>query len=399
MSHEIYKPIDTVYTNKNSAFSGTWHDLHQHPEGEKIELDGSNIKRVLRPLRSFGFKPVIPEGEAISQEDFCYDSDSDEANSIANRQLICADLRENEDFGKIIPVHVPTSSYSIHQNQLLFDTMIGAAREVVGDDSFEIATVGTLGKYSHFFVSLAIKGQDTFDLGKIQIGPAKEQEKDSWGRFFNLISSHNGQISSAFMASMIRIVCMNTVKFSLRDSENAGTQEKIKHSKESESRITSQVFEAKLKEWIGFSEEYTAFLKAIRNESCDVETAKAFATGLLVPVDPPKGKVISTTVSNRAEEISALFARGTGNIGKTRYDLYNGITEFYTSGDGVSKSKKTSEASKLAKSEFGTAAEMKREATVAMMDSTVFEKTVKRGEILLDAYAKKGVEIADVALN
>ena len=67
---------------------------------------------------------------------------------------------------------------------------------------------------------------------------------------------------------------------------------------------------------------------------------------------------LSSRTRNAIEGIAGLFANGKGNKGRTAYDLLNGATEYWTSGDGTGK--KASRLEKVSKGLFGTAAEHKR---------------------------------------
>ena len=49
----------------------------------------------------------------------------------------------------------------------------------------------------------------------------------------------------------------------------------------------------------------------------------------------PDAPEISTRTFNRATEIRDLAVSGKGNAGKTRADLFNGFTEYFTSGNGA----------------------------------------------------------------
>ena len=66
---------------------------------------------------------------------------------------------------------------------------------------------------------------------------------------------------------------------------------------------------------------------------------------------------LSTRAFNSAQAIVGLFSNGLGNHGKSLYDLANGATEYWTSGDGVGR--KADQATKSYKAEFGMAADHK----------------------------------------
>lgn len=353
----IIENIDTVYTPNANEWRETWHGLQTVVKEDFINPDGSNVPLVFDPIVSIPMNPVFPSEFQIDEET---------QKEIDSWQVICADCRKGKS-GKIHPLHVPRSSYAIHDNRLLFDCIATAAKQVLGENGFKIVTVGTLGGYSQFFVSIAIKGQDSFSVGS----------NDVWKKFFNLVSSHNGLISSSMMLSMIRIVCMNTVMSSVRQSENAGTNQRIEHSKNSLELITPEVFEANLRVWIEDSNHYHTTLQALKNESMNLDSFRAFSAGVFTE---EKSDKISGTSFNRIAELESLFVRGKGNSGQTRYDALNAWTEFFTSGNGAGKK---SGAKKIARANFGRGNDWKNEAFRILSDETEFNEASKRGERLL----------------
>jgi hypothetical protein len=82
---------------------------------------------------------------------------------------------------------------------------------------------------------------------------------------------------------------------------------------------------------------------------------------------------LSTRSMNAAQGIATLFSRGIGNKGETLYDLANGATEYWTSGEGTGSTKVdrfgkpvTSRADRAYRSQMGSAATHK-ESFVAML--------------------------------
>jgi len=353
----IIEAIDTVYTPNAAEWRETWHGLQTVIEDGSIAHDGSNIPNVFNDIISVDMKPEFPEG---------FEMDSATQEEIEKWQVIYADCREGKS-GKIHPLHVPRSSYAIHDNRLLFDCMVSAAKEVLGYNHFEIVTVGTLGGYSQFFMSIAIKGQESFSV----------DSTDVWRKFFNLISSHNGLVSSSMMLAMIRMVCMNTVQASIRQSETSGTNQRIEHSKNSLELITPKIFEANLRGWIQDSAVYQETLVSLKDSAMSLDGFRAFSAGVFTE---EKSDKISTTSFNRVTELESLFVRGKGNKGESRYDALNAFTEYFTSGNGAGKK---SGAKKLARANFGRGNDWKNEAFRVLSDESEFTDSMERGERLL----------------
>lgn len=363
MSHLIIKPFDHVFTPLTGNFADTWHGLN---EGMENIADKSQIARVLRPIAQVGLKPDMECAlSTLAMEE------NEAVQALADWKLIVADLRENnDDDGNpigIVPLHVPKKGYAIHQNETLFDSFVAALDMVVGAGNYEIATVGTLGAYSQFFVSVSLKQSEGFTVGKADVHKT----------FYNLISSHNGLVSSADMLSAVRMVCMNTVQFSITDAEQNGTRRVIKHSKNSEALITPETFASNLEAWLCEMDRLKAFFQAIASVPMSEHEFKAFAAGVFTNA---KSDALSTVSYNRISDLSSLFLRGKGNAGKTLGDAINAFTEFFTHGGGVADT--ASDAKRVANANFGRGNDWKLEAIRVASSEELLAETVKRGTAL-----------------
>ncbi len=358
--------LDFVFVPAEGRYNSTWHGLEIQKEGG-ISLDGSNIPEVFRLMVEAGFKPDFnAEISTVPAEMAEFLG----VNPMTDWKVILADLRENNK--GIIPVHVCKKGYSIHQNKLIFDSMVKAAQQVLGT-AFEIVTVGTLGAYSQFFVSIAIKGEnESFTIGA----------DDLYHCFYNAISSHNGLVSSQTLLSAIRAVCMNTVQASIADASANGTSAGIRHTAHSTELITADRFAQSLESWVKQKDQYKATLLALRGVPMSADEFKSFAAGVFSRED---SDVLSTRSFNRIEELLPLFQRGKGNKGETAYDAINAFTEYFTDGNGVG-SKKVKNNRRIASANFGRGNEWKLEAMRAAGDPETLADVLERGTIL---YADK----------
>lgn len=364
MSHLIDIETDTVYT-PSGKYGETWHGLQVTLNG-RIEPDGSNIPLVFCPIVQCGMRPDFEAEICDVPEDLRGELD------LSGWKLLLADCRKGKS-GKTHPLYIPKKGYQIHQNRVLFDTLIQSIEIVLGNSAeitgYEIATVGTLGSYSQFFVSISLKGGNTFTLGEGELHTV----------FYNLISSHNGLVSSSRMISAVRIVCMNTVQMSLDDSEGSGTNARIPHTKNSLELITPAVFARDLVLWNNQKSNYQKTLIALRAEKMTLDGFRAFATGVFTAEDSDD---ISVCSFNRVSELEVFFQRGKGNKGKTRYDALNAFTEYFTGGNGVGNPKRVTPTKRIASANFGRGNEWKLKALSMLSDEVEFPNTVKRGEIL-----------------
>src|SRR5258706_10045632 len=176
MSHLIIEGIDRVYTPAGE-FAATWHGLQTTIDKP---LTRENCPDVFCPIVECGVRPDF-DAEVTNVP-----AELQDTMDISAWKMILADCRQGLS-KSVIPLYIPKKGYKIHQNAALFDCMIAAAKSVLGANGFEVVTLGTLGGFSQFFVSIAIKGQESFDVGTLANGA-----KDTWKQFFNLNSSHNG---------------------------------------------------------------------------------------------------------------------------------------------------------------------------------------------------------------
>lgn len=358
MSHLIIKGIDSVYTPAGE-FAKTWHGLETVLP--ILKATGEGLEKLFCPVIECGLKPDF-DGEVCQVPE---DLKEEGAIDLSDYKLILADCR-NGLSGKIHPLHVPKAGYKIHPNREVFDCAIQAAKEVLGQDGFTLVTAGTLGGYSQFFLSILVKGQESFEVGS----------GDKWYRFFNGNTSHNGLIADTYGLSTIRQVCWNTVNAAQAESEQQGTLLKGKHTPHS--TLTAKKLAVHLDQWLKQGEQFRALLLATKAQPLNVEQFKAFAAGVFTN---EKSDQLSTNSYNRIEELAPLFVRGRGNVGETRYDAINAFTEYFTSGNGVG-SKNVNLSKRIASANFGRGNEWKLEAIRVATNEEVFAATVKRGEIL-----------------
>lgn len=364
MSHLIIENIDTVYTPEGEKWEKTWHNLQTAVSGG-IALDGANVPDVFCPMVECGMKPDFDSPVSNVPEDL------KEEMETTDWKMILADCRKGKS-KSVFPVHVPRKGYKIHQNRELFDCMTKSAEEVLGDGNFEIVSIGTLGGYSQFFMSIVIKGKESFSVGKLATGA-----DDVWDRFFGVNSSHNGLIASYRSLSGIRQVCMNTVKFSIAQATEQDTIASIRHTKNSGELLTPQVFAGDLKKWIAAGETFKATLERMKGESMTLDGFRSFAAGVFTNDNSDK---LSTTSFNRITDLESLFSKGQGNVGQTVYDGLNAFTEYFTHGRGTGNVATVKANKRLATANFGRGNDWKLEALRIASDETELAQTVKRGE-------------------
>lgn len=346
--HGIVKPYDIIL----STTSKEWHQMANVVD----QIDDQTIDPLLFD---------IIEGET-------YVKVSGIDIKVPNRKTLVADLRPRsndttspfylEHGDNLIPMHSPKESYQPISNRDLWE----ALKKAINDTGARVVTAGTLHACAKFFVSV--------DIGQAE----SKVNGDDFMSYLNFLTSHDGIYASQAYDSMTRIVCHNTLIWSL--SNSGDLEYKVYHTKNAPAAIEnfSQMLNAVLLGRINFKTqmEYLA--------SVGITFDQALFLALAFLADGQK--FASHKAYNMAEEIQNAFKNGMGNQGKTLYDLFNGFTETYTHGSGVGK-KSTTEA-KLYKSNFGTASERKQKFTNHLLGMNITEE-LQKGEILAFDYAKK----------
>jgi hypothetical protein len=323
MSHGIELPIDRVYSVEGTE----WHGL-----ATQVESITDTELQTLCPRLVEGNATVTLDGITVP---------------LNHHKVIIADYREcRPDLGEedqIVPLHVPRNSYAPISNA----DVIASLKKALADVDCKITTAGTLEGGKKFFTSVDI-GSGEFE---IKLGKGK---KDKMLSFLNFITSHDGTLAAMAYDTLIRIVCMNTLRWSLQAAGDVNFR--VYHTQNASLGMSNMgdLLNAVLKGRVEFKNlaEYFATVK-IEQEEVSSLVAGYFcmdAQGNYVPK-------LSTRSVNSTNDIVTLFSKGAGNAGKTLWDALNGFTEYYTSGDGVGK--KSDIATKAYKANFASGADHK----------------------------------------
>lgn len=328
MSHEINQPFDIVYSDQGTD----WHKLST----EIGEITKEKIKPILFKI----------EEERLPR--------------FANHKALIAklgDVRDDLDpeFAEI-GLHVSKDGYQVIGNEMLFDMAIAST-----NGYGKVTRVGTLSTCSVFFVSVSLDGEEGFNVCG-----------DNYLSNFNIISSHNGKIAIEAYDSMTRIVCMNTLQWSR--SSKGELDFKVYHTRNAPAAIKN--IEEVINQILSGRTEFKNQMEYLNSIKVSDGDARALVAAWL-----GEGKEeLSTRSGNKVGGIMQLFKKGAGNKGETFYDLFNGVTEYFTSGDGTGS--KSDAATKWAKAEFGKASEDKRDFLNFLMKDN-HNADIKIGKSLL----------------
>jgi phage/plasmid-like protein (TIGR03299 family) len=253
-----------------------------------------------------------------------------------------------------LTLNVCKDSYEIIQNSRVWESINNSLAGL----NYQIVTAGSLGNCQKVFICVKLLDSENYVVNK-----------DQFKNFMVFTSSHDGSLAFNAYDTSIRVVCQNTLQWSML--EKGILNFKVYHSKNSEIRI--QGMEAEIEKLLIKREEFYSSMKYLMEKPMSGEKADLILSGWL------STDKLSTRACNQKERILELFQSGKGNNGETVYDLFNGVTEYYTHESGKGETKQYSS------SEFGTGARKKVEFAEIAFDDNLLEKLAKRGEVMLKA--------------
>ena len=322
MSHEITN-IDAVLVPNASKYRA-WHGLETRV-GDTISISD---------VEEHGLHPQIVEGTVTA-------GIAGQQVTLKDYKSLCALTRE----GDLHPLHISGNRYSVIQNRDVWKAMSTAFQGV--DVDYKLTCVGTLCGLRRYFISVEIGDANGFEVNG-----------DKFHGNINFVTSHDGSLAFRAYDSMIRIVCNNTLNWSVEGEKNLDF--KVYHK--GDAKVACNKLGTYLNDVLHGRSIFTEKMEqlaAFQVADTDIETVvagyfinKAFERG-------EKLETFSTRTLNQVQGIANLARHGRGNHGRTLYDVLNGATEFWTSGEGVGKT--TSAGRRAFSSEFGTGSDRKTE--------------------------------------
>ena len=138
------------------------------------------------------------------------------------------------------------------------------------------------------------------------------------------LNRHDGSGCFELHRTNVRVVCANTWKLAVSGGNRVFG---VRHT-----RNVAQGVQAAL-EVLGYVEEAEVKQRRAAQRMAEAvfsETEAARAFNLLLGIR--EGAEISTRTQNQAKELNRLFSAGTGNLGRTRWDAFNAVTEYVDHG-------------------------------------------------------------------
>lgn len=220
-------------------------------------------------------------------------------------------------------------TYQPIQNRELFDTF----RILIDEFGFNVECCGSV--YGRKRVFYTLSNGDALKSDNVNVK-------------LNITNSHDKSTKTQFFTSMVRIVCANTWRMAMQ-SKTSDFEAFLKKTRNVQDRVA--VVKAGLVKFAVAQTQADEKIEGMKAHAIDKERATELATAFF----NPKG----TRGENQVKEIVGLFENGAGNEGKSVYDLFNGITQYFTHGAIESKKEK---ADTWLSSEFGSYGNIKEKA-------------------------------------
>lgn len=308
------KEIDTVIIPQGSEYR-MYHGLEIESEGDLITPRDARESGVFFPIRMADVSATV-NGKTIPLD---------------NHKHLMADTADG-----LVPLHMATKKYQKIENETFARPVVNALRQSAPDS--KLSAMGTLNGLKTFFMSF--KMDDHTINGEKHSG------------YLNVVGGHNGKANRVFLSDL-RLCCSNSIHAALAGSKGY-IDLKVTHSGNVDIKCADLT-----KDITGLIEQrkhFTEAMEILATQKVVEQDISAIAAGYFLK---SAGKVdkFSTRTMNAVSGITDLAIRGRGNSGETMYDVLNGATEYWTSGDGVGRD--TSGSAKAYSSEYGTAAKHK----------------------------------------
>ena len=247
------------------------------------------------------------------------------------------------------------AGYQTIQNSQIWD----ALNESLAGIEYKITNVGHLKNGGKIFI-------------QAEVGDGFAINGDKFTGYITMWSSHDGSSSCVLGDTLTRVWCSNTFVSSLYNKQSM-LRMKVRHTKNASVRFDDMMYQ--LDEIFTHRKKAFADIERLANEPISDTHAKLFSIGF---VNSPK-----TRGMNTADEIHGLFRSGIGNNGETKYDLFNGFTEYYT--HGANRDSKTDEQKnkQFGSSELGHGAKAKSRVLEILSNVESTDLLIAKGRKIL----------------
>lgn len=256
---------------------------------------------------------------------------------------------------KELPLHVFKDSYGVIQNSEIWEAMNRALTGI----PFEVVTAGSLGDCKRTFISIRLKGEASSYV-----------RGDEFKDYLTFINSFDGFCKARLYGSNVRVVCANTLNLSLSDKGFMDLS--VKHT--SGAKVAFDRMAETVQTYLQTKGQAYADLTKLAEMPMSSQTAENLLAGFVFDKVAVAGRA-----ANQGTRMLDLFATGKGNKGQTRYDLLNGVTEFYTHETNPDNRGKAMSSNML-----GTYGERKTEMLDILLSDDVLNDMAARGAAMLE---------------
>jgi phage/plasmid-like protein (TIGR03299 family) len=152
--------------------------------------------------------------------------------------------------------------------------------------------------------------------GEWSVAGDKVKSYDLW------LNTHDGSGQFSLYATEVRVVCQNTWNLAIgaKGSRVIG----VRHTSGIEGMIAQSIaLLTNLRDARALERAKAAQLASMAMAQSEARAFFGELIGLKAEAEKP-----SVRLTNQVDELETLFSRGTGNLGRTRWDAFNAVTEF-----------------------------------------------------------------------
>ena len=165
-----------------------------------------------------------------------------------------------------------------------------------------------------------------------RLGDDFKVRDDKYQRRVIMLVFHNGLARNSYFSYNNRVICNNMMASLNSASRTNGIGVKHTPNWESNLELAMNAFSESITSSNFFAKQIGTLATKRMTETQAAKFAKSFFNDFKKPDTKKKKKTPSqrsvTRLENKIEHLVSLFKEGLGNEGKTRYDMFNAVTEY-----------------------------------------------------------------------
>jgi phage/plasmid-like protein (TIGR03299 family) len=185
------------------------------------------------------------------------------------------------------------------------------ADELIGSGQAVWDTAGSLAGGRIVFMQMELEGHLFL----------KNRPDDKTIKRVLFMTGHDGKMAFSGRITPVRVVCQNTLNAALGNHSNCFS---LKHTRNWNSDANKSKAARVLELANAYFQDLQTVMDTLESKPMDKNEIEGFATALF----PASKEEVATRTENRRQEIVSLFSNGVGNLGRTRWDAFNAVTEY-----------------------------------------------------------------------